>query len=117
MKIMLTSRHGPVSEKVKHYTIKKMEKLERFFESIISCDIVFDKEQSSKNVEVRLKVYGNTLIVKEKSDDHLKSVDIAADKLERQLKKYKDKLRAKSNTRTVEALTLDNTDQYEEENI
>jgi putative sigma-54 modulation protein len=96
MHIQITSRHFKVHDTIRDHVTTELEKLEKFFDNIISCDVVlyFERPQNStKHCEMTLKVKGETLFAAADSDDFLKSIDMAVDKLERQLKKYKDKLR------------------------
>ena len=83
---------------MREHITTELEKLEKFFDGIISCDVVlfYERPQNSqKHCEMTLKVKGDTLFAAADSEDFLKSVDMSVEKLERQLKKYKDKLREK----------------------
>lgn len=98
MHIQITARHFKVHDTVREHITTELEKLEKFFDGIISCDVVlfYERPQNSqKHCEMTLKVKGDTLFAAADSEDFLKSVDMSVEKLERQLKKYKDKLREK----------------------
>ncbi len=98
MNIQITSRHFKIHDTIRDHAIHEIEKLERFFDGILSADVVlyFEKPQNSrKHCELTLKVQGSTLFAAESTDDFLKSIDGSVEKLERQLKKYKEKLRLK----------------------
>ena len=74
-----------------------MSKLEQFFDKIqeIQVDLDVEKfpnEADRQIVSATVIVPGSALIVKESSKDLYASVDIIIDKLQRQLKKYKQKL-------------------------
>ena len=56
----------------------------------------FPNEEDRQIVSATVLVPGSALICKESSKDLYASVDVLVDKLQRQLKKYKDKLRLKS---------------------
>jgi putative sigma-54 modulation protein len=91
MQIRFTARHYKAPEQIKAYAEKKILKLERYHDSILDCEIVCDYEKLNQIVEFALNVNGQKLIVIEKSDDIYKCIDEGVDKLERQLKKHKDK--------------------------
>ena len=55
--------------------------------------------RSAKSAEVALSVHGGQLVAKETSDDYLKAIDAAVDKMTMQLAKYKEKLRLKDKTK------------------
>lgn len=98
MHIQITARHFKVHDSVREHINASLEKLEKFFDGIISCDVIlfYERPQNSrKHCEMTMKVTGDMLFATADSEDFLKSVDMAVDKLERQLKKYKDKLRGK----------------------
>ena len=52
--------------------------------------------KSVKTAEINLHVYGTVLTAREGTEDFIKSIDLAIDKLERQLEKYKMKLRMRN---------------------
>jgi putative sigma-54 modulation protein len=106
MHIQITSRRFKVHDTHREHITKELEKLEKFFDGIISCDVVlfFERPQNSrKHCEMTLKVRGETLFAAADTDDFLKSADAAVAKLERQLKKYKDKIREKDKKAVREA--------------
>ena len=85
-------------EQLKEFTQKKVEKLEQFFDKIIHAEVFFslDNKSSSikdKNVTIKLKVPGNQVVATSVSKTFEQAVDDATASLQRQLKKYKEKLR------------------------
>jgi putative sigma-54 modulation protein len=96
MRINFTARHFKAPEKVKQYAEKKVSRLKRYYDGIIECEIILDYEKQTQLAEIAIKVYGQRLVAQEKSEDIYKSIDFAVDKLERQVKKYKAKLRSHS---------------------
>jgi putative sigma-54 modulation protein len=98
MHIQITARRFKVHDTIREHLTTELEKMEKFFDGIISCDVVlfYERPQNSrKHVEMTMKVRGETLFAAADSEDFLKTIDMAVEKLERQLKKYKDKLREK----------------------
>lgn len=65
-------------------------KFEKFSDQITSANVEFIAESMSV-VEITVHIYGKVLVVKEQSDDFLKSLHEAADKMIRQLRKQKEK--------------------------
>ncbi len=83
---------------IKEHALGTVKKLEKFYDGIVTADIILSYERATNSVktaEINLHVYGSVLTAKEKSDDYLKSIDAAVEKLTLQLSKYKTKLRAK----------------------
>ena len=92
MRISFTARHYKAPERLKDYAEEKVAGLQKFYDGIIEGEIILDYEKQTQVAEIAIKVYGQRLFVSEKSDDIYKSIDLAVDKLGRQVKKYKDKL-------------------------
>lgn len=91
MRISFTARHYKPSDRLKEYAQNEVLRLEKFYDGIISCDIVLDYQKEIQIAELVLTVYGQQLTVVEKSEDIYKSIDKAVEKMERQLKRYKEK--------------------------
>ena len=89
MNLNITARHFKLKPDLRDYIEGKMSKLPKFHEKIINAEVVLGWEKLSRNVEIRLNVYNDNIIIAEKSDDLRKSFDLAIDKTERQLVKYK----------------------------
>lgn len=98
MDIKLTARRFRAHPETKEHAINQVGKLDRFFDGIVSADVILSFEGAEKNIkiaEINLHVHRSVLTAKEKSDDFRKSVDLATEKLNMQLQKYKSKLRSK----------------------
>jgi putative sigma-54 modulation protein len=98
MRITVTSRHFKAHESLIAYAEHTAKKLTRYYDGIIKCEVVlnFEKPQNSQKIaEVFVSVYGTKLSATARSDDFHKSIDSAVEKILAQLKKYKEKLRAK----------------------
>lgn len=93
MRITFTARHFKADDKLRTFAEEKVAKIKKYYDGIIECEITLDQEKLSQVAEISVKVYGQRLHVVEKSNDIFKSIDLAVDKLERQVKKYKQKLR------------------------
>ncbi len=91
MRINFTARHYKPSARLKEYAQNEVLRLEKFYDGIISCEIVLDYQKDIQIAEIHLTVYGQKLTVVEKTDDIYKSIDLAVQKMERKLKRYKEK--------------------------
>ncbi len=99
MEVHFTARKFRARKEVIADAIASVKKLDKYYDGIIRADIILSFERSSqsvKAVEINLHVYGMILSAKEKSEDFHKSIDLAVDKVERQLAKYKTKLHMKN---------------------
>jgi|ABPY01.1.fsa_nt_gi putative sigma-54 modulation protein len=91
MRVNFTARHYKPSERLKEYAQNEVKRLEKVYNGIIDCDIVLDYQKDIQIAEILINVYGSKMKVSEKTDDIYKSIDLAVQKLERQLIKYKEK--------------------------
>ncbi len=94
MKVEITARNEGVSERAKEYAEKKIAKMSRFFERITSAKVVLDSDGDRHKAEMVLAAGGGAVLVGEASDPEslYAAIDTALDKLERQVKKHKEKL-------------------------
>ena len=103
MRINFTARHYKAPEKLKEYAVEEVQKLQKFYDSIIDCDIIVDYIKEKQIAEIKVNVYNNVLSVKESSEDVYKSIDLAVSKISRQLKRYKTKLRGEKHKKVVKS--------------
>ena len=91
-----------VTDALKSYVEKRLEKLEKYFE--IESDVIAHvnlkvySEKSSK-VEVTIPLPYLVLRAEDTTDDMYKSIDFVSEKLERQIRKYKTRINRKSRER------------------
>ncbi|MEK9726972.1 MAG: ribosome-associated translation inhibitor RaiA [Candidatus Margulisiibacteriota bacterium] len=115
--IIIKTHHDEMSPSIKDHVVKKLSKLDQFFDKIqeIQVDLDVEKfpnEEDRQIVSATVFVPGSALIARESSKDLYASVDVIVDKLQRQLKKFKDKLRLKNrkqamkNKRDIQKITL-----------
>ena len=117
MNISFTARHFKAPDKLKKFAENEILRLQKFYDGIIDCSIILDYIASnhSKHVaEIKLNVHGQVLSSTKTSDDMYKSIDLAVQKLERMLKKYKAHLRSFSREKAA-ALITNRSPLYEEE--
>lgn len=92
MRTVITARHFEVSGPLKDRIYKAVGKLERFDDRIVDCHVVMDVQRHRNSVEVLLNAHGHTLRGKGESDNMYPAIDVAFEKLERQLKRLDSKL-------------------------
>ena len=77
---------------------EKVNKLSTFFERITSAHVFFKDEvqrfqrKDQRTVEIRIEVPGNSLFASDSAETFEKAIANATQKLQRQLKKYKESL-------------------------
>jgi putative sigma-54 modulation protein len=99
MDIHFTARRFKAHDTIKEHAINAVKWLDKFYDGIVRSDIILSYERTTnslKTAEINLHVHGTILTAREKTDEFHKSIDLAVEKLERQLAKYKTKLRMKN---------------------
>jgi len=94
MKIQITARHFKAKGSTQDYIKEKLENLSKYNENIIHADVIlsYDKPPAdTKYCEILIKLKDISLTAKEGSADFEKSIDLAVEKIEKQLYKVKDK--------------------------
>ena len=93
MKIHTQAIHFSADQKLISFTERKLTKLNQFFDKIIAVDVTLKLENSGqvkdKIAEIKLKIPGSVLFVKESNKTFEESVDNAIKSLKKQLVKYK----------------------------
>jgi putative sigma-54 modulation protein len=104
----VTARHFDLTPEMKAQAEQEIENLTRFFDNIISAEMVLDTERHRRKAELKITVYNSTISATGDTDDMYNSISVAVDKAKGQLLKYKDKLKHKKPeaiTETIDELT------------
>lgn len=98
MKVNVHAVNFNVDKKLVDHIEERMNKLEKYYDKIVSSDVFLKVEQTSekenKIVEVKIIVPGDEFIVKKQCKSFEEGVELASESLERLLLKRKEKLRA-----------------------
>ncbi|MBI1883888.1 MAG: ribosome-associated translation inhibitor RaiA [Chlamydiae bacterium] len=117
MDITFTSRHQEVSKMAKSYLVEKLERISKNIPKVTGAHAIFDSERYQHKVEVVILVHHTRIRAAEKTEDVMASIDKVMDKLQRQLKKYKDKLQFhRTKEKEFETSSGDGDEMDEEEN-
>ncbi len=94
MQITVTGRHVDVSDAVRAYCEEKAAKLPRYFDRVSRIEIVLDGDDAHRRVEMIVHSEGTGPFVGvEEHADAMAAVDLLIDKMERQLTRYKERVR------------------------
>lgn len=99
MKIRVQSIHFNADQKLLEFIQKKVDKLDQFFDQIISGEVYLKLEnvdnEANKISEIKLIVPGLTMFAKEQCKTFEEATDLSIESLKKQITKHKDKTRAK----------------------
>ena len=97
MQIVVTFRHMETSEPVRDYAEEKIARVKKYIEEPIDAQVVLSVEKKIRhNAEVTIVAKGITIKGSEETNDMYAAIDAVVDKIERQLKRYKEKSRCTS---------------------
>lgn len=92
MKLTTTARHFESSPELSEHIEERLRRLKRYFDHILTIDVIMSVEKFRHLAEVNVHVNGHDFTAKEVSEDMFTSIDMAAKSLERQIKKFKGKM-------------------------
>ena len=81
MQIRTTARHFDLTDDLRDFAEKHIQRLARYFDHIIDSHLILETEKSRKTAELKLQVYGTVLTSKHKSFDMYDSVEKVIDKV------------------------------------
>lgn len=93
MKVNTTFRHMEQSEALKAYAEEKLERVRKYIEEPVSANVYFTVEKIRHIVEIVVTGRGVSTKASEATNDMYAAIDAVIDKIERQLKRYKEKLK------------------------
>ncbi|WP_337286736.1 ribosome-associated translation inhibitor RaiA [Candidatus Methylomirabilis sp.] len=92
MQITITTRNLENTEALRRYAEEKIARLQKFFDQITSAHIILSVQKYRQIAEVTLHVRELTIRGEESSDNLYSAIDLVADKIERQILRYKEKV-------------------------
>ena len=92
MRFTITGRNIEVTQGLREAVEDKLGKLDRFFAPATEAVVRLSVQKDIQKIEVTIPVKGHIIRAEESSSDMYVSIDLVEEILERQLKKYKNKL-------------------------
>ncbi len=93
MQVNITFRHLESTEALKAYAREKVEHIQRYIDRPSEAHVVLYVDNLEHHADINLKAGTFHLRGQAKSEDMYASIDLATDKIQRQLKKHKEKLK------------------------
>jgi len=93
VQIKISARHGTLHEATQEYIREKANKLTHHFQRLMMIEVIVDLKEEEKVVEVLVSAeHKHDFVASERNQEILAAVDMVLDKLERQVRKYKEKI-------------------------
>ncbi len=101
MNIKVVGKNIEITDSIREYIEKRFEKFEKFELDDQNITVTCGVEKEEQFVEIQINLNGDYIRVQEKNDDLYASIDLAVDKVSRQLRKEKEKRLDKSRSESL----------------
>jgi putative sigma-54 modulation protein len=91
MNVNVSGHHVEVTPAILSYVRSKLERVSRHFDHAIDAHVILTVDKIRQKAEVTLHVSGKDLHCESEEADLYAAIDLLADKLDRQVLRYKDK--------------------------
>ncbi len=92
MKFIISGKNIPVSDGLRTAVEEKLGKLERYFTADTEVIVTLSMEKERQKIEVTIPVKGSIIRSEQTSNDMYVSIDLVEEVIERQLRRYKNKI-------------------------
>ena len=92
MRITISGKNIDITDGLRQAVEDKLSKLERYFTPETDIVVTLSVEKERQKIEVTIPVKGNIIRSEQVSNDMYVSIDLVEEVIERQLKKYKNKI-------------------------
>ena len=91
MQLSISGHHIEITDSMKDYIETKMERVKRHFDHVIDAHVVLDVAKQRHRAETTLMMSGTKIHAASEHDDMYAAIDDMVDKLDRQVRKHKEK--------------------------
>ena len=92
MQLNISGHHVELSPALQDYIKGKLQRIQRHFDHVVDAHVVLGVQRQLHKAEATVHVSGNTLHAESEHEDMYAAIDLMLDKLDRQVKKHKEKL-------------------------
>lgn len=92
MQLNLTGHHLDITDSMRDYVNEKIQKLERHFDKVTNTHVILTTESQNFKAEATVNMSGNNIYAECIEEDMYAAIDGLIDKLDRQVKKHKEKI-------------------------
>jgi putative sigma-54 modulation protein len=94
MQINVTGHHVEVTSALRAYVTEKMQRISRHIDHVISINVILKVENHQQQAEATVNTAGKALFAQEIDSDMYAAIDGLVDKLDKQVRRYKDRMRS-----------------------
>jgi putative sigma-54 modulation protein len=93
MNVSICSRNHEVTPAVREYVMNKLSRVLRHFDNVIDTQVILSKEPLLHKAEITMRLSGKGIHCESLDENLYAAIDALADKIDRQVIKYKDKVK------------------------
>ncbi|MEA1866547.1 MAG: ribosome-associated translation inhibitor RaiA [Thermodesulfobacteriota bacterium] len=101
MQINVTFRRLDPSDALREYAENRLQKLKKYADGPMDVNVVLSVEKFRQTAEVVLSGDGVRAAAKEEQNEMRAAIDLVSDKIYKQLKRYKEKIRSKRGSGSI----------------
>lgn len=91
MNIDITGHHIDITDSMRNYVSTKFERLKRHFDNVTDTHVILTVEKLRQKAEATIHIKGHNVFAEAVNEDMYAAIDSLTDKLDRQIKKHKEK--------------------------
>ena len=92
MQLNLTGHHIDITDSLRNYVESKFERIHRHFDNVTGSHVILSLEKDRQKAEATINVNRGKIFAEATHEDMYAAIDSLIDKLDRQVKKHKEKL-------------------------
>ena len=117
MNLVISGKNLDITEGLRSAIEEKIGKLERYFTDTTEVHVTLSTEKNRQKIEITIPMKGSIIRAEEVSSDMYVSIDLVEEDIERQLRKYKNKLIDKEQNAAHLSQSFIEADDFEDEDI
>ena len=117
MNLVISGKNLDITEGLRSAIEEKIGKLERYFTDTTEVHVTLSTEKNRQKIEITIPMTGSIIRAEEVSSDMYVSIDLVEEVIERQLRKYKNKLIDKEQNAAHLSQSFIEADDFEDEDI
>ena len=117
MNLVISGKNLDITEGLRSAIEEKIGKLERYFTDTTEVHVTLSTEKNRQKIEITIPMTGSIIRAEDVSSDMYVSIDLVEEVIERQLRKYKNKLIDKEQNAAHLSQSFIEADDFEDEDI
>ncbi len=105
MQLNITGHHVEITPALRAYVTEKMQRLSRHFDHVISVNVILKVEKLEQLAESTVNAGGKMLFATDTATDMYAAIDGLIDKLDRQVRRLKERLRDHHHTKPEQVVS------------